>query len=148
MNQDVKESYRKESGPRRPGRPDNSMGPRASGPRGGPGGGPGRGKPDGKKGKKLLPQQVKAAKQMVEQSGIPFPAAVRVVLGKVTLNMGLGKATQTLFLSYVDSHCAFEGATLLKGGGDRAQLPSFVMKCKARMYNGRVTLFSTMLSGG
>ena len=70
------------------------------------------------------------------------------IYGSSLFDAKLGKATQTLFLSYVDSHCAFEGATLLKGGGDRAQLPSFVMKCKARMYNGRVTLFSTMLSGG
>jgi hypothetical protein len=34
----------------------------------------------------LYPAQVKQAKSLVEQSGIPFSAAVHVVIGKATLN--------------------------------------------------------------
>lgn len=45
----------------------------------------GGGRPQGGK-RKLHPAQVKQAKQLAEQSGIPFSAAIRVVLGKTTLN--------------------------------------------------------------
>lgn len=75
---------------RKPGRSSDGRPPR---PRGRPAGdgrppqraqGGGRGHAGGKR--KLHPVQVKQAKTMSEQSGIPFSAAIRVVLGKTTLN--------------------------------------------------------------
>jgi len=87
MNGESEASHGKFPPRGRPGKPNGGGRSQRSGSSDGRAGGDMR--PRSAKGppkRKLLPAQIRQAKMMVEQSGIPFPSAVRVVLGKTTLN--------------------------------------------------------------